>query len=74
MSSSGLGFRNQVVLLKWVRQRECFKGEKLDLSRECHKTEVLLDTVNLKQPYKCYKDKASTPIVTGVDIFSKPLA
>jgi len=30
-----LGFRNQVVKLKWVRMRKLFKGEKLDLGWEC---------------------------------------
>jgi hypothetical protein len=30
-----LGFWDQVVKLKWVRTRKLFKGEKLDLGREC---------------------------------------
>ncbi len=35
MPSRKLEFRDQVVLLKWVRKHEHFKGEKLDLCREC---------------------------------------
>jgi hypothetical protein len=29
-----LGFRDQVVELKWARKREHFKGEKLELDSE----------------------------------------